>query len=878
MKALDSILARIARYREGLVTTITSDADFRSEIVTILSELLSFGIDVRIAVRRKSPDAEIASYRAQSASGRENPAEYKNAVTEEDKAVTSIVEVWYASGGRVPKNFDTCMRSIGALSNDHWGIRDAGTLLPLLKTPGNEKRILSYAARLAREGRAVTVLHTDLDKFKDVNTEFGEPTGDAVLAEFSARFRLAFSDVGVVFRKGGEEFSAVLADEDPVRCLLRTEQFRKTMETDKFELLGRPNTCSIGLAIYPAEAVERKCGSFDDLSADAQRAERKAKEDGRNCIRLPSSGLSDPVLRCGDLERAAIDARRGLIGDRAPRNGSGIGDVLTEVIKAELVARAPRQACGVAAQAALRIGLRFGLAETPLVEHAPLEALMPVGDWAATVARSYLRATFESGKPLLPDDKLSFEVETNAQSTGELNLQIVRDETVIERVPLASKIRLEGRPGSVLVGKPWFPSDRLPTGGIPRWTGRKNSEEMASLSTVLLLPVGDAAILIAKEARPLVADVVEVDDRPVIGGGLPDFWQSNVARVIRACLQNPNIRSIVALGKADNATATLTKLRLAPNEWSQQVHDLQRRLSISSEHLQLYSDRSVDVLVLDNPSEQALHRAILASIHSLKPDTQIGAAVSLDAEVQRRRLARSQPHESNRLTIADGLRTSTMAYAYPEAINLLRTSEVSPQIEMTQRRFREFTAFKLVLTNPFCEPIPDYWKTEDKALRDYYETNFGRETGLFGAPLHSAQLGRQSLYERGLAATVSALQESKPTRRVMLPINSLPDRFDQPLGLGAIQILPRFRDGRWHLDFQWVWRTVEALVGFPFSAYGSITWSKEFFDAVDAEMRRVAPSVPVQLGELTYLALSFHMFLDVGDTEIARAIVQDASH
>ncbi|MGA2311620.1 MAG: hypothetical protein ABSF87_04520 [Xanthobacteraceae bacterium] len=133
----------------------------------------------------------------------------------------------------------------------------------------------------------------------------------------------------------------------------------------------------------------------------------------------------------------------------------------------------------------------------------------------------------------------------------------------------------------------------------------------------------------------------------------------------------------------------------------------------------------------------------------------------------------------------------------------------------------------------------------------------------------------RSLYNH--APTVDALKGGRPTRRVLLPIIPPLDRFEQPLGLCAIQIMPRLRQDRWHLDFQWIWRTVEALVGFPFSAYGSIRWSEEFFDAVRSELGQLSVNVPVELGELTYVALSFHMFLDIGDEEIARAIVLDAS-
>ena len=40
--------------------------------------------------------------------------------------------------------------------------------------------------------------------------------------------------------------------------------------------------------------------------------------------------------------------------------------------------------------------------------------------------------------------------------------------------------------------------------------------------------------------------------------------------------------------------------------------------------------------------------------------------------------------------------------------------------------------------------------------------------------------------------------------------------------------MPRFRDGRCYLDFQWIWRTVEALVGLPVQRVPvSISWSMQ---------------------------------------------------
>lgn len=233
--------------------------------------------------------------------------------------------------------------------------------------------------------------------------------------------------------------------------------------------------------------------------------------------------------------------------------------------------------------------------------------------------------------------------------------------------------------------------------------------------------------------------------------------------------------------------------------------------------------------------------------------------------------------EGNRLLPIDGLRTRTLTDAYPQAINLLRSDDGPQHVETSQRRFREFPTFKLVLTAPYAETVPDYWKGEQQALDHYFEANFGRQASLFGTRLY-AESADGSLYQQALDATVAAIRAERPTRRIFLPVTAADGRFDQPLGLCAIQVMPRFREGRCHLDFQWIWRTVEAIVGFPFSAYGSIAWSRKFYESVLEELVRSGSSTSVDLGELTYLALSFHMFLDVGDTEIARAIVQDVSY
>jgi hypothetical protein len=339
----------------------------------------------------------------------------------------------------------------------------------------------------------------------------------------------------------------------------------------------------------------------------------------------------------------------------------------------------------------------------------------------------------------------------------------------------------------------------------------------------------------------------------------------------------PEHPTIIVLGKSANARATLSRLDMDEDSWKRGMHDLQRRISVSLEHLLIFRERKIGVDRIEDPDPQIVRDAIFRVTSSVATNASVPVRVNLEEEAKRRRISVAPQTENMRLLPMDGLRTTTLTDAYPQAINLLRSSDAPHQIESSQRRFREFPSFKLVLTTPYVETVPDYWKGEKKSLDDYVGKNFSRQDGLFGKLLHAETDGKPSLYRLGIDATVAAVRAERPTRRIFLPVRATDGRFDQPLGLCAIQVMPRFRAGKCYLDFQWIWRTVEALVGFPFSAYGSISWSKEFYDTVTAALLQSDGKANVELGELTYLALSFHMFLDEGDTEIARAIVQDVS-
>ena len=68
--------------------------------------------------------------------------------------------------------------------------------------------------RAAETGEPLAVLFLDVDRFKQINDQFGHVTGDSVLVELSTRLRHGVRADDVVGRIGGDEFVAICANAD----------------------------------------------------------------------------------------------------------------------------------------------------------------------------------------------------------------------------------------------------------------------------------------------------------------------------------------------------------------------------------------------------------------------------------------------------------------------------------------------------------------------------------------------------------------------------------------------------------------------------------------------------------------------------------------
>ena len=169
------------------------------------------------------------------------------------------------------------------------------------------ERLRSEVDSLDRYGGACSVIMLDLDYFKRYNDTYGHVAGDEVLEQLAEVCRTEARDADVVARYGGEEFTVVLPDTSWREALDAAERIRKAVESAAFEdeqVLPRGRlTVSLGVAGYPEHAE-----TADRLIQMADRALYRAKEAGRNCVRVVTE--SQPSFRGLESRGAALRSTR----------------------------------------------------------------------------------------------------------------------------------------------------------------------------------------------------------------------------------------------------------------------------------------------------------------------------------------------------------------------------------------------------------------------------------------------------------------------------------------------------------------------------------------------------------------------------------------
>ncbi len=146
--------------------------------------------------------------------------------------------------------------------------------------------------RADRYGDPVSILLTDIDKFKSFNDTYGHQVGDQVLAQTAKLLADLARESDIPCRYGGEEFVLILPQTGKRGAAQMAERLRSAVEnavykTSKGDLRV---TLSVGVACFPDDGREK--GVLVKLADEAL---YRAKQGGRNRVELAQPDGASPL-------------------------------------------------------------------------------------------------------------------------------------------------------------------------------------------------------------------------------------------------------------------------------------------------------------------------------------------------------------------------------------------------------------------------------------------------------------------------------------------------------------------------------------------------------------------------------------------------------
>ena len=139
-----------------------------------------------------------------------------------------------------------------------------------------------------RNGTPLSVIMTDIDRFKYINDRFGHAAGDTALRHFSNLLVMNRRNEDVVARVGGEEFALLLPGTELRDAMAIADELCSKIGETPMDLtsVGLPMTSSFGVA-----AISENDTELDDIIRRSDRALYRSKRAGRNQVDLESSQL-----------------------------------------------------------------------------------------------------------------------------------------------------------------------------------------------------------------------------------------------------------------------------------------------------------------------------------------------------------------------------------------------------------------------------------------------------------------------------------------------------------------------------------------------------------------------------------------------------------
>ena len=276
-----------------------------------------------------------------------------------------------------------------------------------------DKIVAEHEARPAGDS-ALSVMHIDLDRFKDINDTLGHAAGDRILRHAASTLAESIFEGDFLARIGGDEFVVISARENAGRDYV--ELAARLIEAISRPLVHEGHECRVGSSIGIATRNSADA-RIEQVLVNADIALYEAKRRGRNRVECFTDVLRHEVI---NTKRTADEILRGLEQNEFMAYFQPQFDAHTlEIVGLEALARWDHPTKGILPPAAF-----LGIAES----------LKVVSQIDAVILNQALLQQFRLKASGYPIPKISVNV----------SAQRLRDETLFERLE-----NLSFRPGSL---------------------------------------------------------------------------------------------------------------------------------------------------------------------------------------------------------------------------------------------------------------------------------------------------------------------------------------------------------------------------------------------------------------------------------------------